>query len=143
MKRIILLFVVSFVSVYTMLAQKNHTVKQGETLQSIAIKYQVTVDELKKANPSVEMVFSGLLLNIPQAKKIDEEVSSSQETTQTTTPTDTVKMKDGSYILCKVVGIKQGILTLKQEGEDGTSTVMTKDVSIINYTNGTKKRFKK
>lgn len=139
MKRIIILFIIIFTSVFTMLAQKTHTVKQGETLQSIATKYKVSVGELRKANPNVELVFSGLLLNIPQTKKTNEIISTSQETT----PTDIVEMRDGSYILCKVVGIKQGILTIKQEGEDGTFTVMTKDVSIINYANGTKKKFKK
>lgn len=142
MKKIFLLLVVSITSVCAMWAQKSHTVKQGETLQSIASEYQLTVDELKKANPNVEMVFSGLILDIPkipQAKKNDETESTSQEAI----PTDTIKIKDGSYILCKVIGLKQGILRFKQEGEDDIFTVLTKDVSIINYANGTKRRFKK
>lgn len=142
MKKIILLIVVSFTSVCTLLAQKTHTVKQGETLQSISTKYQVTVDELKKANPNVEMIFSGLLLNIPQTPRANKNVKT-VSTLKEAIPTDTVKMKDGSYILCKVVGIKQGVLIIKQEGEIGTFSVMPKDVSIINYANGTKRKFKK
>lgn len=142
MKKIFLLIVFSITSACAMWAQKSHTVKQGETLQSIASEYQLTVDELKKANPNVEMVFSGLILDIPkipQAKKNNKTESTYQEAI----PTDTIKIKDGSYILCKVIGLKQGILRFKQEGEDDIFTVLTKDVSIINYANGTKRRFKK
>ncbi len=137
MKKNILLFVTIFISVCTISAQKTHTVKQGETLKSIANEYHVTVDELRNANPNVEMVFSGLLLTIPQARKTNDAVP-------TETPSiDIVEMRDGSYIQCKVVGIKKGVISIKQVGEDDTFTVMTKDVSIINYANGTKKKFKK
>jgi len=139
MKKIILLFVTVFISVCTIAAQKTHTVKQGETLQSIANEYHVTVGELRNANPNVEMVFSGLLLTIPQAEKTNDAVPTSQETPSI----DIVEMRDGSYILCKVVGIKKGVISVKQEGEDDTFTVMTKDVSIINYANGTKRKYKK
>ena len=44
----------------------EHTVKRGETLESIAIKYGVTVEAIKSANPTVNYIFSGIKLEIPQ-----------------------------------------------------------------------------
>lgn len=47
-------------------AQKVHTVVAGDTLESIAGLYGVTVDELVDANPGVSTLFyNGLKLNIP------------------------------------------------------------------------------
>lgn len=53
-----------------MMAQQiTHTIQRGETIESIASKYNVSVDALKKANPDIsEMFFVGLKLNIPTPK---------------------------------------------------------------------------
>ena len=47
-------------------ATTTHTVERGETIESIAKKYNVTEEELIKANPdAAEMVFAGMKLNVP------------------------------------------------------------------------------
>lgn len=63
----------------TILAQ-THTVARGESLQSIAAKYNVTEAQLIAANPGVDKLFYiGLKLNIPE--------SAGQLSTSTTTST--------------------------------------------------------
>lgn len=48
---------------------RSHTIAQGETVQSIAGKYGLTVDDLKKANPQVRYYVNGVILTIPEATK--------------------------------------------------------------------------
>ena len=44
----------------------THTVKRGETIESIASKYQVSVDDIKRANPNAgDFFYVGMKLNIP------------------------------------------------------------------------------
>lgn len=45
----------------------THTVQDGETFYSIAHKYNLTVEELEKANPEVGIIRPGMVLNIPAA----------------------------------------------------------------------------
>ncbi len=68
MKRLILCVMVVFS--ITMMAQevKTHTIQRGETIESIAAKYQVSVGAIKKANPYAgEVYYVGMKLNIPAA----------------------------------------------------------------------------
>lgn len=60
-----------------MMAQQiTHTIQRGETIESIARKYNVSVDALKKANPDIsEMFFVGLKLNIPNDQPIAETIN--------------------------------------------------------------------
>ncbi len=44
----------------------EHTVKRGETLESIAAHYGVTVDAIRAANPNVNLIFTGIKLEIPE-----------------------------------------------------------------------------
>ena len=47
-----------------------HTIERGETLESIATKYHVSVDAIKKANPdALDMIYVGMKINIPQSSK--------------------------------------------------------------------------
>lgn len=60
---------------------KNHTVKSGESLERIARKYGVTVDELKKANKikkSDDKIHPGDKLKIPSSKKSSKSSKSSK-----------------------------------------------------------------
>ena len=51
---------------------KTHTVQRGETIESIARKYNVTVDALKQANPNVKQtIYVGLKLNIPERQQME------------------------------------------------------------------------
>ena len=51
---------------FTVYGQKIHTVKQGETLESIASLYHVSTNELKGVNENTEVLFPGLILAIPE-----------------------------------------------------------------------------
>lgn len=52
--------------------EKTHTLMRGETLASVAKKYGITLEELKKANPAAEKVhYVGMSLIIPQRNSAD------------------------------------------------------------------------
>lgn len=118
--------------------QKVHIVKQNETLESIASLYHVTVEDLKKLNESSDVLFPGLLLNIPETV----EDTSSQVAEQKIVPQlDKVGMKDGSYIICKVVSVRKATLLIKQDEVEGNISIPIKDVVEILYSNGSNKKF--
>ena len=48
----------------------THVVQRGETLESIADYYKVSVDDINKANPNADgMVYVGMKLNIPTSSR--------------------------------------------------------------------------
>ncbi|MBK9927335.1 MAG: LysM peptidoglycan-binding domain-containing protein [Anaerolineales bacterium] len=59
--------------------EKTHTIKAGDTFETIAIKYGVTVRELVSANP--QLLKSGEKLNIPVAVAIPAESGTSSGST--------------------------------------------------------------
>lgn len=73
MKRQILFFIAVVMMSAAMAQQVTHTIQRAETLESIAQKYNVTVEALKQANPDVqEYVYIGMKLVIPaQAVKTE------------------------------------------------------------------------
>jgi LysM repeat protein len=72
----------------------THTVATGETLYSIATKYAVSVDALKKANPGLTSSISvGQALNIP-TKGGSTTTTTQKPTTTTTTTTVTTTNKE-------------------------------------------------
>lgn len=119
--------------------QKVHTVKQGETLADIAFLYNVTVDDIKKINESAEVVFPGLVLNIPQKNEPQPKQVEQKEEAKL----DKVEMKDGSYIMCKIVNTRKTTILIKQEEIEGNISIPVKDIIEIFYANGTKKKYGK
>ena len=119
--------------------QKVHTVKQGETLADIASLYNVTVEDIKKMNESAELVFPGLVLNIPKRNEPQPKQLEQKEEAIL----DKVEMKDGSYIMCKVVNIRKTTIMIKQKEIEGNISIPVKDIIEILYANGTKKRYGK
>ena len=138
--RLSLLFILFTFQALMAFGQKVHTVKQGETLESIAKLYHVTIDEMMKVNESAEMLFPGLVLNIPQVQK---KVESKSDRSKPESKTDKVRMRDGSYVLCKVIGVKKTMLNIQQDGIEGTISISVKEILEINYANGNKKKFNK
>lgn len=52
----------------TSFAHTTHTVKKGDTLWRIAVRYQVGLSEIKSANPSIknyDLIYPGQIINIP------------------------------------------------------------------------------
>lgn len=119
--------------------QKVHTVKQGETLADIASLYNVTVDDIKRINESAEVVFPGLVLNIPQKNELKPKQVEQKEEIKL----DKVEMKDGSYIMCKVVNTRKTTILIKQEEIEGNISIPIKDIIEIFYANGAKKKYGK
>lgn len=123
----------------TITAQKVHTVKQGETMESIAKQYGTTVSNLKKLNPNVDMLFAGILLNLPTTSQKQDSLTS---TVNKLKLVDRIDMKDGSYVLCKIISVKGSTATIEQEEIKGRTTISTKDINLIEYANGKKRKFK-
>lgn len=72
MKKKILCIILLAVNILLSLAQtmQKHTVQRGETLESVAQKYGVTVAAMKEANPNIgEYFYVGMVLNVPQASQ--------------------------------------------------------------------------
>ena len=54
--------------------ERTHTLMRGETLESVAKKYGISLEELKKANPGAEKVhYVGMRLIIPQLQASTQE----------------------------------------------------------------------
>ena len=70
MKRLFILFAFSLCLISNMRAQIDHVVQRGETLESIAQKYGISTEALKKANPSVNAVYAGKRLVLPEGAKL-------------------------------------------------------------------------
>lgn len=51
-------------------AKTTHTVVRGDTMWRIAVRYEVGLDEIKRANPQItnpDLIYPGQVLNIPEA----------------------------------------------------------------------------
>lgn len=74
------LFLLTALLVWSMAVMAQvHTVQKGETLQSIAQKYNTTVANLVAVNPGVDQLFYvGLKLNIPEATAAQASVPDAQ-----------------------------------------------------------------
>lgn len=71
----------------TLQSATTHTVAAGETLYSIAAKYGISVDALKKANPGLSSSISvGQTLNLPAKAGSTTAATKPTTTTTTTTP---------------------------------------------------------
>lgn len=58
----------------------EHTVKRGETLESIAAQYGVTVEAIRAANPNVNLIVTGIKLEIPEKSQNDGALPTAQTT---------------------------------------------------------------
>lgn len=107
---------------------QSHTVQRGETIESVAKKYGISVSDLQQANPSIKDYFyAGMKLVIPQK-------TNTQNTTQTQSPNsfNRVTITTPSSVKTKnkpVKTIKQEVQapTLRRDldGSDFTSVALT------------------
>ena len=125
---------------FTVYGQKIHTVKQGETLESIASLYHVSTNELKGVNENTEVLFTGLILAIPE-KEIKSQPQQVEK--QEVPKLDKVEMKDGSYIICQVVSVRKTTILIEQEEIEGNLSIPIKEVLEVFYANGKKRKFGK
>lgn len=84
----------------------THVVQRGETIESIAEYYNVSVEDIDKANPNMDgVVYVGLKLNIPTSsvqpktstRDVSKETSQTQELTPERSPIRNVSKEDKKY----------------------------------------------
>ena len=64
-----------------------------------------------------------------------------QKSTSDKVKLDKIDMKDMSYVVCKVLGVRAGFISLKQDGIDGVVKIPVKEVLRIRYANGSTRKF--
>lgn len=105
MKKLLAIVFVMFAFTTVKAQQVSHTIQRGETLESIAQKYHVSVDALKQANPdAVDLFYVGMKLNIPTTSETSERNSQETNVTSVTstppiqnvvkTETESTRMKE-------------------------------------------------
>ena len=108
MKRTILSLLFGTASMFAMAQNQtvSHVVQRGETLESIAEYYNVSVEDIDKANPNMDgVVYVGLKLNIPtssvqpktSSRDVSIETSQTQELTPERSPIRNVSKEDKKY----------------------------------------------
>ena len=81
-KKIFLSVLFSTVSMFTMAQSQTvtHVVQRGETIESIAEFYKVSVEDINKANPNADgIVYVGMKLNIPTSNTATKDVAASKD----------------------------------------------------------------
>ena len=115
MKRTILSLLFGTASMFTMAQNQtvSHVVQRGETLESIAEYYNVSVEDIDKANPNMDgVVYVGLKLTIPtssvqpktSSRDVSIETSQTQELTPERAPIRNASSEDKKYGEFIIVG---------------------------------------
>lgn len=108
LKRITSVMALCFGIVLNLLAQtegaKTHEVKAGETLYSLARTYSVTIDDIKNANPMMDILKSGMVINIPAPNPAIVSKTSQSRKPQCRT-TYIVEKKQTVYSICRQFGV--------------------------------------
>lgn len=82
-KKIFLSILLCTVCLFTMAQSPTvtHVVQRGETIESIAEHYNVSVEDINKANPNMDgVVYVGMKLNIPAARSIQTKEPETEST---------------------------------------------------------------
>lgn len=86
MKKILFLILVVLAWTDISAQLSSHTIKRGETFEIIARRYNITVEQLREANPDVDDCYVGFTLNLPESSRYTNHIS-------TITPQD-IKLAD-------------------------------------------------
>jgi len=135
MKRIFLSLLAMIPISATLCAQeiKEHTVANGETLQSIASKYNVTIGQLKSSNSGLDdYVFAGMVLKIPTIK----ESVSSKEVIPVDDLKDIIYLKDGSELVAKILTIETDVVKFEQYDTDEPFSISKEKILSITFEDG-------
>lgn len=126
-KNLCLIFALVFISIFPIYAQNvKHTVAKGDTFYSISKKYNLTIDELCKANncKKDDVLKIGQVLVIPQKQPFPE----AKITMPQKTDTYTVQKGDTLYSIAKRFDISVDILKILNEMSGSTIKVGQKIV---------------
>lgn len=113
----------------------EHTVGSGETLQSIASKYGVSITELRSVNTGLgEYVFPGMMLKIPT--KSQQHRESTQEVIPEDNLKDIIYLKDGSELVAKILTVERDAIIFEQYDTDDPFTIDKSEISTIHFEDG-------
>jgi len=160
LKKSILIAVFVFLSMAAV-AQTEHKVRRGETFESIAQSYGITVEELRDANPSKAKCYGGSTLTIPQRKLAansmsnasgsnyaasgGEEASSDISSSSDTDPVPQPKKKKsfwkkvgvGALVVAGVAaGVALGVAEAKSGGSSASATMPDVSAAGTDYSSG-------
>lgn len=107
----------------------EHTVSNGETLQSIATKYGVSISELRNVNSGLdEYVFAGMVLKIPtKGIKSTNDVA----VAPLDDLTDIIYLKDGSELVAKILNIGTNYVVFEQYDTDDPFRISKIEITSI------------
>ena len=101
-KKIFLSVLLCTVCMFTMAQSQTvtHVVQRGETIESIAEFYKVSVEDINKANPNVDgIVYVGMKLNIPTSVTIQNNVTKEERQSVKVVTNHNVKFQNtDSYV---------------------------------------------
>lgn len=133
--RYLIIFVLILVLPFCGKAQSlsEHTVSTGETLQSIASKYGVSISDLRNANSGLDdYVFAGMVLKIPSKGDSANNVA--------VIPFDDLKdviyLKDGSELVAKILSIETNEVKFEQYDTDDPFTISKNEIKSIKFEDG-------
>lgn len=134
MKHLILFVLVLTLPFYTKAQTvSEHTVSNGETLQSIATKYGVSITELRNVNSGLDdYVFTGMVLKIPSKGGSTNDIA--------VLPLDDLKdiiyLKDGSELIAKILSVETNDVTFEQYDTDDPFTISKNEILSIRFEDG-------
>ena len=138
MKRLLLTMIALLSMTIAVAQQTSHTVQRGETLESIARKYNVTTDAIKRANPdAANMFYVGMKLIIPssqQSKNIGSIQDNSRKSSSSTSkriPEENIVNNTQEKISPIEIGNKEVHFGILVEAFGGYSNFMWKDGSPV------------
>lgn len=131
-----LIFFVLFLALplYTKAQSLNeHTVSTGETLQTIASKYGVSISELRSVNSGLDdSVFAGMVLKIPSKESNANNVA--------VIPLDDLKdiiyLKDSSELVAKIISVEANEVKFEQYDTDDPFTISKNEIASIKFEDG-------
>lgn len=106
-KKIFLSVLLCTVCMFTMAQSQTvtHVVQRGETIESIAEFYKVSVEDINKANPNVDgIVYVGMKLNIPTSVTIQNNVTKEERQNVKEVTNHNVKFQNTDSYIAKENG---------------------------------------
>lgn len=98
MKKLLLTMIALLSMTIAVAQQTSHTVQRGETLESIARKYNVTTAAIKKANPNAaDMIYVGMKLIIPSSQQSKNNGTIQNNPRKTSSTTKNVPRREIQY----------------------------------------------
>lgn len=132
--RLFVLFFLTYFFPFAMFGQqiREHTVANGEKIESIASHYGLSVKDLKEANPGLDdYIFSGMVLKIP----LPSQNAFNSSTTETDELSDVIYIKDGSELVAKILNVGTNEIVFEQYDTNEPFSISKSEVVSIKFGN--------